>query len=69
MCVDIYQFTHHCESVVRVAKNPWACYVYGENTYTKYGVCSESLHMIGRKGPHNDTHCFLKYYDPSFFGL
>ena len=35
VCVDILQFTHHCESVVYAAKNPWGCYVCGENTYTK----------------------------------
>ena len=51
VCVDLHQFTHHCESVVRVAKNPWACYVCGENTYTKCGVCNEPLHMIGCKVP------------------
>ena len=55
VCVDLHQFTHHCKSVVRVAKNPWACYVCGKNTYTKCGIYSETLHMIGCKGPQKDT--------------
>jgi len=38
LCVDIHQFNHHCESVIHVAKNLWACYVCGECTYTRYGV-------------------------------
>ena len=69
MCVDLHQFTHHYKSVIRVAKNPWACYVCGENTYTKCGECNEPLYMIGCKGPQKDTNCFLKYHDPLFFGL
>ena len=48
--IDLHRFTHHCESVVYVAKNPWACYVCNENTYTKCGVCSELFHMIVCKG-------------------
>ena len=62
-------FNHHCESLVRVTKNPWACFVCGQPTYTKCGICDEPLHMIGCKGPQKNTNCFLKFHDPLFFGL
>ena len=26
LCVDLHQLTHHCESDIRVAKNPCTCY-------------------------------------------
>ena len=66
---SLNQFNHHCESLVRVTKNPWACYVCGQPTYTKCGICNEPLHMIGCKGPQKNTNCFLKFHDPLFFGL
>ena len=66
---SLNQFNHHCESVVRVTKNPWACYVCGHPTYTKCGICDAPLHMIGCKGPQKSTNCYLKFHDPLFFGL
>ena len=67
--MDLHQFTHHCKLVIHITKNLWECYVYGECTYTRYGVCNEPLHMTGCKGPQKDINCFLKYHDPFFFGL
>ena len=65
---DLSKYEKHLKKM-EATKHAVKCFVCGENTYKKCGICGVALHHFDNRGAGKDKNCFLQYHSCDYFGL